>query len=212
MLCPAALALVAVLSCCGASPISKGSNGTNLEDRGIQPPCIASQYLATPIDNNAPGDGDPHQNYYHIQLSDNINCEGGSCQTSESNTDSKTIGFTIGTNSNAKKLGWFQGGFSVSETWTTGNAYTCDGTAGEIVCVWQNVAHTAVNQQSALLVARLLSLSTVHRCGRKYGVWCVTDPKPALRNEVAKHRKCGRWLLLRTWRYRLQEQGGGLLG
>ena len=146
MIYSSVLAIVAVLSYCGASPISSWSNGTDLEDRGIQPPCIVNQYLATRIDDNTPGDGDPHQNYYHIQLSSNINCEGGGCQTSQSNTDSKTIGFTIGTNSNAKKLGWFQGGFSVSESWTTGNAYTCDGTAGEIVCVWQNVAHTAVSQ------------------------------------------------------------------
>lgn len=38
---------------------------------------------------------------------------------------------------------WISGGFSVAETWTTGNTYTCDGNPGDTVCVWANIAHTS---------------------------------------------------------------------
>lgn len=38
---------------------------------------------------------------------------------------------------------WISAGFPVQEKWTTGTDYNCEAEAGETVCVWYNVAHTA---------------------------------------------------------------------
>jgi len=62
------------------------------------------------------GDGDPHQNYYHTQVTQTMNCgRGGSCTTSEMITH--TIGYSI--NLGATLFEWIDGGFSVLEYWTT---------------------------------------------------------------------------------------------
>ena len=128
------------------TPVSLEENDHQLQAR-VEPPPPACQYqtfaVTSPTD-KTPGDGDPHQNYYDIQVSDTILCDNGDCSAGETNSQSFTVGFSFGTNSNFKPT-FFQAGFSVSETWTTGNTYTCDGTAGESVCIWQRVAHTAVS-------------------------------------------------------------------
>ncbi|ORX40173.1 hypothetical protein BD324DRAFT_648775 [Kockovaella imperatae] len=108
--------------------------------------CSVSRELATNPTNAASGDGDPHQNYWHVQLSEPISCGGGGCSVDETQTKSLTIGFSIGTNSNFKPGGnavWFQPSFSVQEQWQTGNQYQCDGNPNGRVAIWQNVAHTA---------------------------------------------------------------------
>lgn len=47
------------------------------------------------------------------------------------------------TTSNDHVENWISGGFFVREKWTTLNDYTCSAEAGETVCIWFNVAHTA---------------------------------------------------------------------
>ncbi|KAF5249676.1 hypothetical protein FANTH_4984 [Fusarium anthophilum] len=90
------------------------------------------------------GDGDPHQNYFHKQLSENINCaSAASCSVGQSDSTSFTIGWTA----NSAGPSWISGGFSVSESWTTGNSYTCNAGKGETVCIWYNIAHTAYTVQ-----------------------------------------------------------------
>ncbi|KAF5675860.1 hypothetical protein FCIRC_7232 [Fusarium circinatum] len=92
------------------------------------------------------GAGDPHQNYFHKQLSENINCaSAASCSVGQSDSTSYTIGWTAGVSS--PEGGWISGGFSVSESWTTGNSYTCNAGKGETVCIWYNIAHTAYTVQ-----------------------------------------------------------------
>ncbi|KAF5975483.1 hypothetical protein FCOIX_7669 [Fusarium coicis] len=92
------------------------------------------------------GDGDPHQNYFHKQLSENINCaNAASCSVGQTDSTSYTIGWTAGASSPGG--GWISGGFSVSESWTTGNSYTCNAGKGETVCIWYNIAHTAYTVQ-----------------------------------------------------------------
>ncbi|KAM0345650.1 hypothetical protein ACHAPU_006304 [Fusarium lateritium] len=84
--------------------------------------------------------GDPHQNFFHKQLSEVVNC--GSAQScSVGNTQSKS--YTIGWTATFTPASWISGGFSVSESWTTGNTYSCNGGPGEDICVWYNTAHTA---------------------------------------------------------------------
>ncbi|KAI1044192.1 hypothetical protein LB505_008607 [Fusarium chuoi] len=91
------------------------------------------------------GDGDPHQNYFHKQLSEVVNC--GTAQSC-SVGNSQSISYTIGWTATLTPVSWISGGFSVSESWSTGNTYTCTGSAGEDVCVWYNTAHTAYTVQN----------------------------------------------------------------
>ena len=88
------------------------------------------------------GNGDPHTDYFHKQVSDKHNCgaggEGDTCSVSY--LTSYTIGYSINVGGS---VGWFSGGFSVQESVTTGNTYTCNAAADETVCVWVNIPHTA---------------------------------------------------------------------
>ncbi|KAF5662963.1 hypothetical protein FHETE_7708 [Fusarium heterosporum] len=91
------------------------------------------------------GDGDPHQNYFHKQLSEVISCGSAqSCSVSENESKSFTIGWTA----SVTPVAWVNGGFSVSLSWTTGNAYSCSGGHGEDVCIWYKTAHTAYTVQN----------------------------------------------------------------
>ncbi|KAJ5825876.1 hypothetical protein N7474_003014 [Penicillium riverlandense] len=91
------------------------------------------------------GDGDPHQNYLHTQLSENVNCgEATSCTVGQT----ESISYTIGWSATATAFEWLTGGFSVSVSWTTGNTYSCTGSSNDTVCVWYNTAHTAYTVQN----------------------------------------------------------------
>ncbi|KAG7007337.1 hypothetical protein G7Y79_00010g028380 [Physcia stellaris] len=90
------------------------------------------------------GDGNPHQNYFHQQLSENIDCSGDAqpCSVGESDSQSFTVGWSITTGPDDLE-GWISGGFDVSETWTTGNTYNCGVAPGQVGCIWYKTAHTA---------------------------------------------------------------------
>ncbi|KAH6962674.1 hypothetical protein BKA56DRAFT_698738 [Ilyonectria sp. MPI-CAGE-AT-0026] len=95
----------------------------------------------------AVGDGDPHQNYYHLQISGVINCgSAASCSVGYLQSESFTIGFST----SATIYEWLSLGFDVSKSWTTRNTYTCTGEEGDDVCVWYNTAHTAVTVRNYL--------------------------------------------------------------
>jgi hypothetical protein len=89
------------------------------------------------------GDGNPHQNFLHKQISENNNCGAApSCSVGETKTTSFTIGFSGGGSK------WVSGGFDVSKSWSTGNTYSCNGAKGDTVCIWYNTAHTAYTVRS----------------------------------------------------------------
>lgn len=85
------------------------------------------------------GNGDPHQNYFHKQVTENINC-GSAASCSVSKLTSYTISYSVNAGG---AVGFITGGFAVSESWTSGESYSCTGTPGEDLCVWVNIAHTA---------------------------------------------------------------------
>jgi hypothetical protein len=98
------------------------------------PPCTITTELV--------GDGNPHQNGLHKQVSEPILCSAvAGCSVSE--LTSYTIGYTV----SGGIAQWISAGFSVEESFTTGNSYTCPGAAGDTVCVWVNLAHTAYTVQ-----------------------------------------------------------------
>ena len=89
------------------------------------------------------GDGDPHTDYLHKQVSDPLSCgQGGSSSDgcSVSYLKSYTIGWSVNVGGT---VSWLSGGFSVQESVTTGNSYTCNAASGETVCVWANIPHIA---------------------------------------------------------------------
>ncbi|KAF5974755.1 hypothetical protein FBULB1_7643 [Fusarium bulbicola] len=100
---------------------------------------------ATVVFTDLDGSGDPDQNYFHKQLSEVVNC--GTAQSC-SVGNSQSVSYTIGWTATLTPVSWISGGFSVSESWNTGNTYTCTGSAGEDVCVWYNTAHTAYTVQN----------------------------------------------------------------
>lgn len=129
----------------------------------------------------AVGDGDPHQNYYHLQISvsgsvlnsvinsqtnflqEVINCgSAASCSVGYVQSESFTIGFST----SATIYEWLSLGFDVSKSWTTGNTYTCTGEEGDDVCIWYNTAHTAVTVRNYV--------SQLAPCGNP--VTIVSDP------------------------------------
>jgi hypothetical protein len=65
------------------------------------------------------------------------------CASDSSCSVSQLTTYTVGYTESATLAQWIGGGFSVSESFTTGNTYSCNGNAGDTVCVWVNLAHTA---------------------------------------------------------------------
>ncbi|KAH6888424.1 hypothetical protein B0T10DRAFT_488155 [Thelonectria olida] len=112
-----------------------------MHSRGLDERQYCTWYTTTSL----VGDGNPHQNFLHKQLSETIACgTADSCSVGSMNSRS----FTIGWSADASAAGWISGGFSVTETWTTGNTYTCTAGEGETICIWYNTAHTAYTVQN----------------------------------------------------------------
>lgn len=106
------------------------------------------------------GDGNPHQNYYHKQVSETMDC-GGRPDCSVTKSTSYTQGWIAGISVTGPKiplsgggeggkglssidvLSWITGGFDVIKTYTTGTSYTCPSDGVDTVCIWWNVAYTA---------------------------------------------------------------------
>ncbi|PYH66916.1 uncharacterized protein BO88DRAFT_445315 [Aspergillus vadensis CBS 113365] len=91
------------------------------------------------------GDGDPHQNYWRKQLSENLDCgDADHCTVGASQSKSYTIGWTA----TADASQWISGGFAVQASWTTGLDYQCTASSHQTVCIWYNTAHTAYTVQN----------------------------------------------------------------
>ncbi|KAH7122131.1 hypothetical protein B0J13DRAFT_648348 [Dactylonectria estremocensis] len=130
------------------------------------------------------GDGNPHQNYLHKQISETINCGGAAtCNAGYTETQSFAIGFSY----TLKLEDWAQFGFSVTQSWTTGNMYNCGGTTGEDVCIWYNTAHTAITVRNEnyitagcgiaqALYSEDIILKSPNEQNRGGGYYCFVDP------------------------------------
>ncbi|PWY78986.1 hypothetical protein BO83DRAFT_461263 [Aspergillus eucalypticola CBS 122712] len=93
------------------------------------------------------GDGDPHQNYWRKQLSENLDCVGADhCNVGASQSNSYAIGWTA----TADASQWISGGFAVQASWTTGLDYQCTASSHQTVCIWYNTSHAAYTVQNGL--------------------------------------------------------------
>lgn len=84
------------------------------------------------------GDGDPHTDYLHKQVTNTMNCGQGGSGCSVSELTSYTIGWIANVGGS---IPYISGGFSVTESQTTGDTYTCNADPGESVCVWVDMPH-----------------------------------------------------------------------
>lgn len=86
------------------------------------------------------GNGNPHQNTRHTQISRTGTCGSGDCTISLTSGKSETYAWTWGLNPPGY---WINGGFSVSSSETESEEFTCTGKAGETICIWSEIETTA---------------------------------------------------------------------
>ncbi|KAL2211273.1 hypothetical protein CC79DRAFT_1377871 [Sarocladium strictum] len=95
------------------------------------------------------GDGSPRQAYLYKQVTDPHSCgeSDKTCSIGKSEGESLTVGVTGGITSP-----WFNAGFSVSKSYTTGQTASCNAGGDEFdahtVCVWARIAHTGYEVQA----------------------------------------------------------------
>ncbi|KAG5747982.1 hypothetical protein H9Q69_004333 [Fusarium xylarioides] len=114
--------------------------GTGFEDYQTDPRYHKLQRRCGKKKPRLDGDGWPHQRYYYEQLSEVGHCsktQGCSVSTTNTKSISKTYSATINLPI------WISGGYNVAKSWAFGASYSCNGGAGDTVCVWYKVAHTA---------------------------------------------------------------------
>ncbi|EQB57401.1 hypothetical protein CGLO_02476 [Colletotrichum gloeosporioides Cg-14] len=88
------------------------------------------------------GDGNPHQNYYHQQVTENNECREAVCNTGTENAKSVSVGFSVETGASITE--WISGGFSVSISWSAAVSQGCEKEGENItICQWHKMAHTA---------------------------------------------------------------------
>ncbi|CAP65758.1 uncharacterized protein PODANS_7_445 [Podospora anserina S mat+] len=95
------------------------------------------------------GDGNPHQNYYHVQMTSKGRCGDGDCEISYETSETKTFSWTA----SASIAGWISGGFAVEKSHSFAENFNCVGKEGHDtnVCVWQMIAHTAYTVQNYIV-------------------------------------------------------------
>ncbi|KAF5563176.1 hypothetical protein FNAPI_2804 [Fusarium napiforme] len=92
------------------------------------------------------GNGNPHQNPLHIQLSEAMECPANN-QCVAGRFESRS--FSIGWSANAA-VSWISAGFSVVQTIDTGNNYECWGNPRDWFAVWKKQAQTAYTVQQGI--------------------------------------------------------------
>ena len=129
--------LIILSSAVSATPLDKSqlTLRSNATPQDHPQPCI--KYAARV------GDGNPHPSCRWKQVTGNLDCKGGSCTVSH--LESRTVDWSVGINGNAvgkNGLTFGSVGFGVSESYTTGNTYSCNANAGQRVCVTAMIGYT----------------------------------------------------------------------
>ena len=82
--------------------------------------------------------------HHHWQVTDNMSCGGANgCGTSKLQSHTFGVDSSI---SITKIIGLTAG---ITESWTSGETYTCDGVKGDTVCVWVDVAYSIFDMKTA---------------------------------------------------------------
>ncbi|KAK2766688.1 hypothetical protein FQN54_006001 [Arachnomyces sp. PD_36] len=105
-------------------------------------------------------DGDPHQKFYHMQITVSINGrlaalkkssdvtnkaiqEPNTCATESCTAEYESSNtFTFGVSASVSPFEWISGGFNVEQSTTTGQNFACYGGSYDKVCVWYTTSYT----------------------------------------------------------------------
>ncbi|KAK3389496.1 hypothetical protein B0H63DRAFT_463784 [Podospora didyma] len=101
----------------------------------------------------AVGDGDPHQNPIHIQVTDPIECDGDGSRGCDIEPD-RAQSFQILYYASANLNRWIDGGFAVQQSIDTrepGTAVQCGNNDGGMVALWKKVGYTRYTVQNAMI-------------------------------------------------------------
>lgn len=83
--------------------------------------------------------------YYRSQVTRNIACASAEgCATTK--TEAQSFGWSVDVGVNTP---YTSAGFSVTQEWSSGEEYQCDGAEGDIVCVWVKVPYLQYNVKAA---------------------------------------------------------------
>ncbi|KAF2137099.1 uncharacterized protein K452DRAFT_341682 [Aplosporella prunicola CBS 121167] len=89
------------------------------------------------------GNGNPHHNYFHKQVSLTRQCVGKTCSLGPHETNRYSFRFSA----DKKPAQWIPGDFPVTPKYSTGGGINCTAAANHQLCVWIKVAHTAYTVQ-----------------------------------------------------------------
>ncbi|KAF0331288.1 hypothetical protein RB213_001369 [Colletotrichum asianum] len=117
--------------------LTSGETGTNTDKReiGKRQGCYPQKWT------ELVGDGNPHQNYYHSQITENNECGLATCSTGTETSKSVSVGWSVETGGSISE--WITGGFSVSVSWSAAVSQGCETEPGNTICQWYRTAHTA---------------------------------------------------------------------
>ncbi|KAF4875423.1 hypothetical protein CGCSCA1_v005578 [Colletotrichum siamense] len=117
--------------------LTSGETDTNADKReiGKRQGCYPQKWT------ELVGDGNPHQNYYHSQITENNECGLATCSTGTETSKSVSVGWSVETGGSISE--WITGGFSVSVSWSAAVSQGCETEPGNTVCQWYRTAHTA---------------------------------------------------------------------
>ncbi|KAE8350772.1 hypothetical protein BDV28DRAFT_162764 [Aspergillus coremiiformis] len=92
------------------------------------------------------GDGDPHTDFLHRQLTEKLECRDGpeAKDCSIGFSQGHTFGYVVSTGA---KVGFFNPGFAVTESWTVSEVKTCGAHSNGTVCLKYDMAYTAYTVQ-----------------------------------------------------------------
>ncbi|CEJ95201.1 hypothetical protein VHEMI10696 [[Torrubiella] hemipterigena] len=115
------------------------------------------------------GDGDPHQAYRYTQVTSTITCapdEQEGCSISRQDAKYYAVQFSGGISAL-----WINAGFAVTQTTATGQTGTCNGGAGDTICVWYRTAHTAYTVQKYAYYWRFQQVQDGTKVDAPYVIW-----------------------------------------
>ncbi|ORX34142.1 hypothetical protein BD324DRAFT_636833 [Kockovaella imperatae] len=153
--------LVSLIASVSASPIGE-----------VQKRCSPDgEITLASTSNPVAGDGNPHQNYYHEQISDTVTCASGDCSVSVSDT------VTLSYHSDVSLNNWISGGFDVAQSFSMGSDYACNAGANDEVCVWISFGTTAYTVGSRDTCGNIYDvgvLQSPNKNGQGSTFYCVT--------------------------------------
>ncbi|KAF5977250.1 hypothetical protein FBULB1_6622 [Fusarium bulbicola] len=147
--------------CFGPFPPTRDDRETDYYTKDEKADYFKKSHLMSKIDRRCKknsfakldGTGWPHPRFLYKQVSDVIQCDKNrECCTGHDKSYTFAFGImksiAIGVSAKDIMSVTHTSGYSMTDSWSTGNSYVCHGKPGDRVCVWYKVAHTACSDLS----------------------------------------------------------------